>query len=164
MKKTKTDRETYNLSYHTTNLAGDDYVQNPLNYNIDNYDFYRIEGHLGLPYETAVQNINDLKVKYGLPFDVAVLLLNKGEKRDDNLPSEPRKLSIEDLRKQLVSISDDISKERGDYKSTLFNLSKLDSDLKLLNKATFAAPGSDKEVCCCERRSEERGNFNRTFK
>ncbi len=144
--KTKTDRETYNLSYHTTNLAGDDYVQNPLNYNIDNYDFYRIEGHLGLPYETAVQNINDLKVKYGLPFDVAVLLLNKGEKRDDNIPSEPRKLSIEDLRKRLVSISDDISKERGDYKSTLFNLSKLDSDLKLLNKAAFTAPGSDKEV------------------
>lgn len=144
--KTKTDRETYNLSYHTTNLAGDDYVQNPLNYNIDNYDFYRIEGHLGLPYETAVQNINDLKVKYGLPFDVGVLLLNKGEKRDDNLPSEPRKLSIEDLRKQLVSISDDISKERGDSKSTLFNLSKLDSDLKLLNKAAFTAPGSDKEV------------------
>ena len=144
--KTKTDRETYNLSYHIANLATDDYVQNPLNYNIDNYDFYRIEGHLGLPYETAVQNINDLKVKYGLPFDVAVLLLNKGEKRDDNLPSEPRKLSIEDLRKQLVSISDDISKERGDYKSTLFNLSKLDSDLKLLNKATFTAPGSDKEV------------------
>ncbi|WP_312345398.1 PKD domain-containing protein [Chryseobacterium binzhouense] len=144
--KTKTDRETYNLSYHTANLAGDDYVQNPLNYNIDNYDFYRIEGHLGLPYETAVQNINDLKVKYGLPFDVGVLLLNKGEKRNDDLPSEPRKLSIEDLRKQLVSISDDISKERGDYKSTLFNLSKLDSDLKLLNKAAFTAPGSDKEV------------------
>jgi hypothetical protein len=144
--KTKTDRETYNLSYHTANLATDDYVQNPLNYNIDNYDFYRIEGHLGLPYETAVQNINDLKVKYGLPFDVGVLLLNKGEKRNDDLPSEPRKLSIEDLRKQLVSISDDISKERGDYKSTLFNLSKLDSDLKLLNKAAFTAPGSDKEV------------------
>jgi hypothetical protein len=144
--KTKTDRETYNLSYHTTNLAGDDYVQNPLNYNIDNYDFYRIEGHLGLPYETAVQNINDLKVKYGLPFDVAVLLLNKGEKRDDTLPSEPRKLSIEDLRKQLVSISDDISKERGDYKSTLFNLSKLDSDLKLLNRVAFATSESEKEV------------------
>lgn len=144
--KTKTDRETYNLSYHTANLAADDYVQNPLNYNIDNYDFYRIEGHLGLPYETAVQNINDLKVKYGLPFDVGVLLLNKGEKTGGDLPSEPRKLSVEDLRKRLVSISDDISKEKGDYKSTLLNLSKLDSDLKLLNKAAFTAPGSDKEI------------------
>jgi hypothetical protein len=68
--KTKTDRETYNLSYHTANLSSEDYVQNPLNYNIDNNDFYRIEGHLGLPYETAVQNINDLKMKYGLAFDV----------------------------------------------------------------------------------------------
>jgi len=144
--KTKTDRATYNLSYHTAGLAGDDYVQNPLNYNIDNYDFYRIEGHLGLPYETAVQNINDLKVKYGLPFDVAVLLLNKGERKDNTLPVEPRKLSIEDLRKQLISISDDISKEKGDSKSALFNLTKLDSDLRLLNKVAFAAPGSGKEV------------------
>ncbi|WP_159103005.1 hypothetical protein, partial [Flavobacterium sp. B17] len=50
--KTKTDRETYNLSYHTGNLASDDFIQNPLNYNIDNNDFYRIEGHLGLPYKT----------------------------------------------------------------------------------------------------------------
>jgi len=80
--KTKTDRETYNLSYHTTNLAGDDFIQNPLNYNIDDNDFYRIEGHLGMPFETAYQNINDLKRQYGLAFDVIVLLLNKGEKSD----------------------------------------------------------------------------------
>lgn len=137
--KTKTDRETYNLSYHTANLSSEDYVQNPLNYNIDNNDFYRIEGHLGLPYETAVQNINDLKVKYGLAFDVSVLLLNDGKKTDDE-PEEPRKVSIEELRNKLLSISNDISKETGDPKNALLNLSKLDSDLKLLNKAKFETP------------------------
>jgi hypothetical protein len=145
--KTKTDRETYNLSYHTTNLAGEDFVQNPLNYNIDNNDFYRIEGHLGLPFETAVQNINDLKRQYGLAFDVIVLLLKKGEKGDGDLPTEPKKVSIEDLRKQLMSISSDISKEKSDSKTALFNLSKLDSQLRLLNKVEFAAaPGSVEEV------------------
>lgn len=137
--KTKTDRETYNLSYHTANLSSEDYVQNPLNYNIDNNDFYRIEGHLGLPYETAVQNINDLKVKYGLAFDVSVLLLNDGKKTDDE-PEEPRKVSIEELRNKLLSISNEISKETGDPKNALLNLSKLDSDLRLLNKAKFETP------------------------
>lgn len=144
--KTKTDRETYNLSYHTANLSSEDYVQNPLNYNIDNNDFYRIEGHLGLPYETAVQNINDLKVKYGLAFDVSVLLLNDGKKADDE-PEEPRKVSIEELRNKLLSISNEISKETGDPKNALLNLSKLDSDLKLLNKAKFETPsGSSDDV------------------
>ncbi|MCX8526128.1 PKD domain-containing protein [Chryseobacterium formosus] len=145
--KTKTDRETYNLSYHTTNLAGENFIQDPLNYNIDDNDFYRIEGHLGLPFETAVQNINDLKVKYGLAFDVIVLLLNDGEKRDDVVVTEPKKVSIEELRNQLLSISNDISKKTGDSKDTLLNLSKLDSQLRLLNKAKFeTTSGSSEDV------------------
>jgi len=144
--KTKTDREKYNLSYHTDNLAGDGFIQDPLNYNIDDNDFYRIEGHLGLPFEAAVQNINDIKVKYGLAFDVAVLLLQEAKTGDSDVPSEPRKVSIDDLRKQLVSISSDISKEKSDTKSTLLNLSKLDSQLKLLNKVEFAkVSGSSKD-------------------
>jgi hypothetical protein len=136
--KTKTDRETYNLSYHTGNLAGDDFIQNPLNYNIDNNDFYRIEGHLGMPYKTALQNINDLKVKYGLAFDVIALVLQKGEK-----PVEPVKetVSIDDLRKQLTSISSDISNQKSNSTSTLLNISKLDEKLRLLNKADFSKEG-----------------------
>jgi len=134
--KTKTDRETYNLSYHTTSLAGEDFIQNPLNYNIDDHDFYRIEGHLGLPFETAVQNINDLKAKYGLAFDVSVLLLNN-EKRGGGEYEEPKMVSIPELRAQVLSISNDISKATGDSKYTLQNLSRLDSQLKLLNKAKF---------------------------
>ena len=144
--KTKVDRETYNLSYHTTNLATADFVQNPLNYNIDNNDFYRIEGFLGLPFETAYQNINDLKRQYGLAFDVIVLLLGEDEKVErEVVVAEPKKVSIEELRKQLVAISGDISKEKGDTKSALLNLSKLDSQLKLLNKVDFTAKGSSGE-------------------
>lgn len=144
--KAKTDREIYNLSYHTTNLAGDGFIQNPLDYTIDNNDFYRIEGHLGMPFEAAYQNISDLKRQYGLAFDVIVLLLQKGEKRDPGLPAEIKKVSIEELRKQVGLISGDISREKGDAKSALVSLSKLDSQLRLLNKAEFARiPGSSKE-------------------
>ncbi|SDI23390.1 hypothetical protein SAMN05421846_105132 [Chryseobacterium taeanense] len=144
--KTKTDRETYNLSYHTDNLATDDFVQTPLNYNIDNYDFYRIEGHLGLPFETAVQNINDLKKQYGLAFDVAVLLLQENGKIDSRLPVETKKVSIDELRKQITSVSKDISTAKVDPKNALLNLSKIDSQLRLLNKVDFLpTPGSSGE-------------------
>ncbi|MFY7814670.1 MAG: hypothetical protein ACOVRK_05690, partial [Chryseobacterium taeanense] len=144
--KTKTDRETYNLSYHTDNLATDDFVQTPLNYNIDNYDFYRIEGHLGLPFETAVQNINDLKKQYGLAFDVAVLLLQENGKVDSSLPVETKKVSIDELRKQLISVSKDISTAKVDPKNALLNISKIDSQLRLLNKVDFLpTPGSSGE-------------------
>lgn len=149
--KTKTDRETYNLSYHTTNLSREDFVQNPLDYNIDDNDFYRIEGHLGMPFETAYQNINDLKRQYGLAFDVIILLLNKDEKSDTvekAIATEVKTVSIEGLRKQLMSISSDISRERTDSKSALLSLSKLDSQLKLLNKVDFtrAADPTKEEV------------------
>ena len=140
--KTKTDRETYNLSYHTGNLAGDDFVQNPLDYNIDNNDFYRIEGHLGLPYKTALQNINDLKAKYGLAFDVIALVLDKGEKPEEEDSTKDKTVSIDDLRKQLISISSDISNRKSDSQSTLLNISKLDDKLKLLNQAEFSKEGS----------------------
>ncbi|WP_299179739.1 Ig-like domain-containing protein [uncultured Chryseobacterium sp.] len=138
--KTKTDRETYNLSYHTFNLASDDFIQNPLNYNIDNNDFYRIEGHLGMPYKTALQNIKDLKTRYGLAFDVIALVLKKEEK-----PTEPIKevVSIDDLRKQLVSISSDITNQKISAKTTLFNISKLDDKLRLLNKVDFSKEGEE---------------------
>jgi len=135
--KTKTDREKYNLSYHTANLADDDFVQDPLNYNIDNNDFYRIEGHLGLPYKTALQNITDLKVKYGLAFDVIALVLHKEEKPGGEVPKE-KTVSIDELRKQLVSISSDISNRKVDSQNTLLNISRLDEKLRLLNKAEFA--------------------------
>lgn len=143
--KTKTDREAYNLSYHTANLAGDDFVQNPLNYNIDDNDFYRIEGHLGLPYKTALQNINDLKTKYGLAFDVIALVLQKGEKPGEEVPVKEKTVSIEDLRKQLLSISSDISNQKISSQS-LLNISKLDDKLRLLNQVEFAKETSSESV------------------
>jgi hypothetical protein len=144
--KTKTDRAAYNLSYHTANLAGEDFIQNPLNYNIDNNDFYRIEGHLGMPYKTALQNINDLKTQYGLAFDVIALVLNKGEKPGGELPVREKTVSIEELRKQLTSISSDVSNRAFNSQNTLLNISKLDEQLRLLNQAEFSKEGSSEGI------------------
>ncbi|WFB69171.1 PKD domain-containing protein [Chryseobacterium sp. WX] len=144
--KTKTDRAAYNLSYHTANLAGEDFIQNPLNYNIDNNDFYRIEGHLGMPYKTALQNINDLKTQYGLAFDVIALVLEKGGKPGSEPPIREKTVSIDELRKQLISISSDVSNRTLNSQSTLLNISKLDEQLRLLNQAEFSKEGSSDGV------------------
>ncbi|MDR4953577.1 PKD domain-containing protein [Chryseobacterium sp. ES2] len=144
--KTKTDRATYNLSYHTANLAGEDFIQNPLNYNIDDNDFYRIEGHLGMPYKTALQNINDLKTQYGLAFDVIALVLEKGGKPGSEPPIREKTVSIDELRKQLISISSDVSNRTLNSQNTLLNISKLDEQLRLLNQAEFSKEGSSDGV------------------
>lgn len=140
--KTKVGKESYNLSYHTVNLANVDFVQNPLLYNIDDNDFYRIEGHLRKPYTIALQNINDLKTKYGLAFDVIALVLQKSKTTGGIKPLavlEPSTISIKDLRERLVSISSDVSNQMLDTKRTLQAISGLDNQLKLLNAVEFAA-------------------------
>jgi hypothetical protein len=146
LRKTKTDRQNYNLSYHTANLAGEDFIQNPLNYNIDNNDFYRIEGHIGMPYKTALQNVNDLKTKYGLAFDAIALVLRKDGKPGTEVPGREKTVSIDDLRKQLIAISSDVSNRAVNSQNTLQNISKLDDQLRLLNQAEFAKEGSSDGV------------------
>ncbi|MEP0266722.1 hypothetical protein [Dokdonia sp.] len=75
--KTENDKEDHNLSYHIGNLADDNFIQFPLNYSIDDNNFFRIEGHLGQSYQIAYKNINAIKTKYGLPFNIKTLMLSK---------------------------------------------------------------------------------------
>lgn len=75
--KSENDKEDHNLSYHKGNLADDDFIQNPLNYTLDDNNFFRIEGHLGQSYKIAYENINAIKTKYGLSFNVKTLMLRE---------------------------------------------------------------------------------------
>lgn len=141
--KTQLNRETFNLSYHTNNLASVNFVQNPLLYSIDDTDFYRVEGHLGLPYKTALKNINDLRTKNNLAFQVYALVLRKGKndavrREISTAIEEPTIISIKELRDKLISISSDISNDSKDPERTLQTISGLDSQLKMLNTAEFA--------------------------
>ena len=74
---TENDKEDHNLSYHKGNLASEDFIQNPLSYNIDDNNFFRIEGHLGQSYKIAYENINRIKAEYGLPFDIKTVMLRR---------------------------------------------------------------------------------------
>ncbi|EDP95967.1 hypothetical protein U8527_13755 [Kordia algicida OT-1] len=58
------------LGYHVLKLKNIPCVQEPLKFSHLDKDFYRIEGHLGKDYRTALKRIRTLKKQYNLAFDV----------------------------------------------------------------------------------------------
>lgn len=69
-------KERRNLSYNSDIYSGEDPILNPLDYDIEKYDFYRIEGHIGKRITTAFKNVTTLRDDYNLGFDVVALNLN----------------------------------------------------------------------------------------
>lgn len=68
-------KQKYNLCYHTNNLVNEPEIRQPLLFDTKNYDFLRIEGHLGLSALESRDVINAEKNKYGLIFDCIVIEL-----------------------------------------------------------------------------------------
>jgi hypothetical protein len=74
--KTARRRANQNLSYNASLYAdppAPDFVIDPLRYDIDRYDFFRIEGHLGKNYQDVMQSLLTLRSRYRLPIDVIAL-------------------------------------------------------------------------------------------
>ena len=74
----KTGREVENLGYFAVDYAGslnDDTILSPLKYDIDGYDFFRIEGHIGKDYAQTVKDIKSKVSSFGLPIEVQALRL-----------------------------------------------------------------------------------------
>ncbi len=69
------------LSYHTLDEASK--AQNPLRFNIDDYPFFRIEGHVGHTLSHAFSEVNRFRKTYNLPFDIIALRLD-GEFHDED--------------------------------------------------------------------------------
>ncbi|MEO6834262.1 MAG: PKD domain-containing protein [Chitinophagaceae bacterium] len=63
-----------NLSYQAASWANkNDYVLNPLDYDLEPYNFLRIEGHVGHSYVEALASINKIRDSKRLPFDTIAL-------------------------------------------------------------------------------------------
>lgn len=92
--KTEKNRQNTNLSYHTENLSKAPQIQNPLIYNTDRFDFYRIEGHQGKVYQDVLEDIDALKTQNGLAFDVKALSVNINT---ENLNIDDYQCEFEDL-------------------------------------------------------------------
>lgn len=73
--KTLSHRSNEILSYHSdkTNYTDLLSVKTPLLFDIEPYNFFRIEGHAGKNYETALTEIIAIKETYNLPFKVIAL-------------------------------------------------------------------------------------------
>jgi len=73
-RKNRQNKAHQNLSYRAAswNLS-DDFVLNPLRYDIEPNNFLRIEGHLGRQYESVLQDLLFLKSRYRLPVEFVAL-------------------------------------------------------------------------------------------
>ncbi|GAB4107757.1 hypothetical protein GCM10028791_02040 [Echinicola sediminis] len=78
----------------------------PLEYDVSNYDFYRVEGHIGQDYQRALIKIQDMVSTYNLDFDVKALSIDQVL---ENIKMEDYKCHFEDLMVLLEAWNDEIS-------------------------------------------------------
>jgi hypothetical protein len=92
--KTEKLEQNTNLSFQTSLLSSLPQIQTPLKYNLDTFDFYRIEGHQGMDYRKALELINQLKTENGLAFDLKILSVDVNS---DNFDIDDYLCEFEDL-------------------------------------------------------------------
>jgi hypothetical protein len=71
--KTRRGNARYNLSYNAFQYNHADTVIHPLNYDIEWYNFFRIEGHIGRNINSALVRVKSIQQNFNLPFDVVAL-------------------------------------------------------------------------------------------
>ncbi len=71
--KTRRGNERFNLGYNAFKYCAADNVIHPLLYDIERFDFYRIEGHIGKNITRAVSIVKSIQQENNLPFDIAAL-------------------------------------------------------------------------------------------
>ncbi|HYH56922.1 MAG TPA: hypothetical protein VD772_09940, partial [Anseongella sp.] len=71
--KTRRGEAQTNLSYHAGEYSSSDTVQDPLNYDIEAYDFFRVEGHIGKPCGSVLPTLVSQRDHFNLPFEVVAL-------------------------------------------------------------------------------------------
>ena len=71
--KTRRGNYRFNLGYNAFQYCTSDNVVHPLLYDIERFDFFRIEGHIGKNVTNAVSLVKTLQQQNNLPFDIAAL-------------------------------------------------------------------------------------------
>ncbi|NTU52247.1 MAG: hypothetical protein HGA97_00805 [Chlorobiaceae bacterium] len=92
-------QERMNLSYHSGQYRQPAETDDPLDYDLDAYRFFRIEGHIGLPYAKALKMVEQIRVNKGLPFDVVGVRL--GDPRLSDIDLAEYTCLFEDLETML---------------------------------------------------------------
>ena len=71
--KTRRGNDRFNLGYNSSQYCFADNVVHPLLYDIERFDFFRIEGHIGKNITNAITLVKTLQVENNLPFDITAL-------------------------------------------------------------------------------------------
>ncbi len=84
-KKTRMNRANQNLSFRSDEYVPDApaFVTNALHYDLEPYNFLRIEGHIGNSYPRVMSFLLSLKSRFRLPIDIIAL---RAGAFDENLP------------------------------------------------------------------------------
>jgi hypothetical protein len=96
LEKRREGRSNQVLSYHATSYnTTDQFVRNPLHYDLDCQDFLRIEGIIGKPYKKVLKHLKYEIKTYRLPFKV--IALRAGEFDIAEISATADDYSIQDL-------------------------------------------------------------------
>lgn len=106
-KKTRKNKQKQNLGYFASAYATDDFVKEPLKYDLESYNFLRIEGHLGQNYEEALTQLLDLKKQYRLPIDVIAVRAGSFDE-NTNIDFTKEKCHFEDLEAVYDAFRDEL--------------------------------------------------------
>jgi len=103
--KTQIGQAEQILSYHADEYAKEDFAANPLKYDLEPYNFLRIEGHLGKTYGHALNDLKKKVKRFRLPIDVIALSL--GNDGTGTEPLDPMQLGeiqmqFETLRTEVI--------------------------------------------------------------
>lgn len=95
--KTLRGKANQNLSYHAPQMnTADEFVNTPLKYDLEPFNFLRVEGHIGMKYQEVMKNINGLKTIFRLPIDV--IALSTGEADLSTITNNGITCNIRDLQ------------------------------------------------------------------
>ncbi|MCB0550982.1 MAG: carboxypeptidase-like regulatory domain-containing protein, partial [Phaeodactylibacter sp.] len=82
--KSRQNKAQHNLGYRANSWNNtDDFVLNPLRYDLEPNNFLRIEGHIGQPFTSVMNVLLSLKNRYRLPIEVVAL---KTGRASGNIP------------------------------------------------------------------------------
>ncbi|WP_119079982.1 hypothetical protein [Chitinophaga alhagiae] len=102
----KAGKAAQNLSYRAVEYpATDDFVKTPLKYDLEPYNFFRIEGHVGKNYKASLKYITSVIKSNRLPFDVVAV---KTGNKADNIDVASFSAHFEDLETAYLLLWDNV--------------------------------------------------------
>lgn len=121
--KTRRNRANQNLGYFAGTYALNDFefVTDPLRYDLEPYNFLRIEGHLNKDYQVVLRTLLQLKAEYRLPFDIIALRTGVFDDKK-TIDLEKEKIRFQDLEAMYDTLRSTILGKWGQHLAFFYQL------------------------------------------